>query len=397
MLELRNVTDNEFEPWLRAESRAHGNRLAHDPEQLRPTFDLDRSIIVLDGKQIVGGAHSHHVQLTIPGSSAPVAGVSNVAVQPTHRRRGVMTQMMLHQLEDVHRRGEPLAALFATESAIYGRFGYGVGSHYERWTIDRNHTAFARQHRNKGRIFFVDPFETTARFSEIFNRCIAGRPGVFPAAALRQWGQDSRLPEHNQGGRGGLFHVVYEEDGRFDGYATYRTSNGTVTVNELMGASTDAVSALWRFCFDTDLMHSMEALKRPLDDPLPWLLADPRRLQRMPRDGVWLRIVDVPDALSRRAYSADGLVVFNVLDDVCPWNDGRFQLEVSGGAGSAAPSETPPDLSLTVSALASAYLGGAPFSTLARAGLVEEKTPGALFLADRMFAVQLQPWTPHNF
>ena len=397
MLELRNVTDNEFEPWLRAESRAHGNRLAHDPEQLRPTFDLDRSIIVLDGKQIVGGAHSHHVQLTIPGSSAPVAGVSNVAVQPTHRRRGVMTQMMLHQLEDVHRRGEPLAALFATESAIYARFGYGVGSHYERWTIDRNHTAFARQHRNKGRIFFVDPFETTARFSEIFNRCIAGRPGVFAAAALRQWGQDSRLPEHNQGGRGGLFHVVYEEDGRFDGYATYRTSNGTVTVNELMGASTDAVSALWRFCFDTDLMHSMEALKRPLDDPLPWLLADPRRLQRMPRDGVWLRIVDVPDALSRRAYSADGLVVLNVLDDVCPWNDGRFQLEVSGGAGSAAPSETPPDLSLTVSALSSAYLGGVPFTTLARAGVVEEKTPGALFLADRMFAVQLRPWTPHNF
>ena len=397
MLELRTVTDGEFEAWLRAESRAHGNRLAHDPEQLRPTFDLDRSIVVLDGGEIVGGAHSHQVDLTIPGGSVPIAGVSNVAVQPTHRRRGVMTQMMLHQLQDVHRRGEPLAALFATESAIYGRFGYGVGSHYERWTIDRHHTTFSRSPKGKGQISFVDPLETTARFSSVFARCIAGRPGVFPSAALRQWGQDSRLPEHHQGGRGGLFHVVYEEDGQVDGYATYRTSNGTVTVNELMGATTDAVSALWRFCFDTDLMHSMEALKRPVDDPLPWLLADPRRLQRMPRDGVWLRIVDVADALSRRAYAGDGLVVLAIIDDVCPWNNGRFRLEVSGGAGSAVPSEAPPDLSLTVSALASAFLGGAALTTLAKAGIVEEKTPGALFLADRMFASQLRPWTPHNF
>ena len=351
MLELRNVTDNEFEAWMRAESRAHGNRLAHDPEQLRPTFDLDRSIIVFDGKQIVGGAHSHHVELTIPGGSVPVAGVSNVAVQPTHRRRGVMTQMMLHQLEDVHRRGEPLAALFATESAIYGRFGYGVGSHYERWTIDRHHTAFARQHKNKGQISFVDPLETTAKVHGRVHQVHRWTPrGVSRLAPCASGGRTPASRNTTKGGRGGLFHVVYEEDGRVDGYATYRTSNGTVTVNELMGASTDAVSALWRFCFDTDLMHSMEALKRPVDDPLPWLLADPRRLQRMPRDGVWLRIVDVPDALSRRAYSADGLIVLNVLDDVCPWNNGRFRLEVSGGAGSAIPSETPPDLSLTVSA-----------------------------------------------
>ena len=98
MLEMRNITPEEFLPWLSAESRAHGNRLNHDPEVLRPTFDLDRSIAVFENGQIVGGAHSHCVVISTPGASAIVAGVSNVAVQPTHRRRGVMTHMMQHQL-----------------------------------------------------------------------------------------------------------------------------------------------------------------------------------------------------------------------------------------------------------------------------------------------------------
>ena len=128
MLELRNVTPDEFVAWCRAEARAYGNRLQGDPEVLRPHFDLDRSIAVLDDKNIVAGAHSHRLEMSVPGGSAMVAGVANIAVQPTHTRRGIMTQMMRHQIHDLHDRGEPLAGLFASESVIYGRFGYGVGS-----------------------------------------------------------------------------------------------------------------------------------------------------------------------------------------------------------------------------------------------------------------------------
>ena len=134
MLEMRTVSNDEFVQWLRAESRAHGNRLDHDPEALRPHFDLDRSIAVFDQGDIVGGAHSHRVEMSIPGASAVIAGVANIAVQPTHTRRGVMTRMMHHQLKDIHERGEPLAALFARESIIYRRFGYGIGSLHNRKT-----------------------------------------------------------------------------------------------------------------------------------------------------------------------------------------------------------------------------------------------------------------------
>jgi predicted acetyltransferase len=396
MLEMRTVTPEEFVQWLRAEARAHGNRLNHDPEDLRPHFDLDRSIAVFDQGNIVGGAHSHRLEMSIPGGAAVVAGVANVAVQPTHRRRGLMTRMMRHQINDIHERGEPLAALFASESIIYGRFGYGIGSWYERWTIERQYNGYARPYESPGRIVFVDPADITKELPEVFRRSTVDRPGVFQRPS-HQWERDSQAPEHRQGGPGGLFYAAYEDDGRVDGYVTYRTSQPTLIVNELMAATREANAALWRFCFDMDLITSTEALRRPVDDPLPWLLADPRRLQRSTRDGMWLRLIDVPASLKLRRYMQSGRLVLEVRDELCPWNNGRFELEGSSEGADCRASSSSPDLVLAVSALASAYLGTVSFSTLSQAGLVDERTPGALLRADRMFAVHYQPWTPVNF
>ena len=396
MLEMRNVTADEFARWLRAESRAHGNRLAHDPEELRPHFDLERSIAVFENGDIVGGAHSHRLEMSIPGGSTVVAGVSNVEVQPTHRRRGVMTMMMRRQINDVHERGEPFAALFATESIIYGRFGYGVGSVHEQWTLERQHNGYARPQDSPGRIVFVEPADIMTELPEVFRRSTVDRPAVFQRA-MHHWEQDSRAPEHRQGGSGGLFYAAYESDGRVDGYVTYRTRRPSLVVNELMAATKEANAALWRFCFDMDLIERTEAIKRPVDDPMPWLLADPRRLQRAPRDGLWVRVVDARAALELRSYLASDRVVLEVRDDLCPWNDGRFELATSLSGATCRATGASPDVIVAVSALAPAYMGAASFSTLAQAGLVEECTPGALLRADRMFAVQYRPWTPYNF
>jgi len=396
MLEMRTLTDDEFVSWLRAEARAHGNRLDHDPEALRPHFDLDRSIAVFDQGNIVGGAHSHRLEMSVPGASAVTAGVSNIAVQPTHRRRGVMTRMMHHQLEDIHQRGEPVAALFARESAIYGRFGYGIGSLYERWMIERPYNRYARPYNSPGRIFFVDPVDIMKELPEVFRRSTMDRPAVFQRA-LHHWQRDSQAPEHRQGGPGGLFYAAYEDGGRVDGYVTYRTSGTSLVVNELMAATTEANTALWRFCFDMDLISSTEALRRPVDDPLPWMLADPRRLQRSTRDGLWVRLIDVAASLKLRRYMQEDHLVLEVRDERCPWNEGRFNLEGSAEGATCRASSSSPDLVLAVSTLSSAYLGTASFSALSRAGLVDERTPGALLRADRMFAVRYQPWTPANF
>ena len=396
MLEMRTVTADEFAQWCRAEARAYGNRLNADPEVLRPHFDLDRSIAVFDQGNVVGGAHSHRVEMSIPGASTVVAGVANIAVQPTHTRQGIMTRMMHHQINDIHERGEPLAALFARESVIYRRFGYGIGSLHEGWTIDRQYNGYARAHESRGRIVFVDPADITKELPEVFRRTTVDRPGVFQRA-IHHWERDSQAPEHRQGGPGGLFYIAYEDGGRVDGYATYRISGTTLTVNELMATTKEANAALWRFCFDVDLVSCTEALKRPVDDPLPWMLADPRRLQRATRDGMWVRLIDVPACLKLRRYTQTGRLVLEVRDELCPWNEGRFELEGSSEEAACRASSSSPDLVLAVSDLASAYLGAVSFSTLAQAGLVEECTPGALLRADRMFAVRYQPWTPCNF
>ena len=207
MLEMRTVTADEFVEWVRVEARAYGNRLNNDPEILRPHFDLDRSIAVFDKGNIVGGAHSHRLEMSVPGASAVTAGVANIAVQPTHRRQGVMTRMMNHQINDLHERGEPLAALFARESVIYRRFGYGIGSLQEEWSIDRQYNAFARPIESRGRIVFVDPEDIPNKFPEVFGRSTMDRPGVFQRAP-HHWERDSQAPEHRQGGQGGCLALL---------------------------------------------------------------------------------------------------------------------------------------------------------------------------------------------
>lgn len=396
MLELRQITADEFEEWVRVEARAYGNRLNADPESLRPSFDLDRSIAVFDGGNIVGGAHSHLQEISIPGATSAIAGVANIEVQPTHRRRGIMTMMMHHQLKDVYERGEPLAGLFASESVIYGRFGYGIGSLREEWSIERHYTRYAHRHEAPGRFVFINPSDIGTLLPDVFRRSTVGRPGVFQKAA-HLWEREANAPEHRQGGRGGIFYVGYYQDDRMEGYARYRTGEGTVTVQELMATTRTAMAALWRFCFDTDLVSRAEAERRPVDDPLPWMLADPRRLSRGTRDGLWLRLVDVAAALNMRKYAAEGRLIIEVRDEVCPWNATRFALEASCEGAHCKTTEGAPDISIGVAALGSTYLGTVSFTTLEQAGLLDEKKAGALERANRMFAVQQQPWTPCGF
>lgn len=396
MLELKNITPEEFERWMSTESRAHGNRLAHDPERLRPRFDLRRSIAVFEDGQIVGGCHSHLLEMSIPGGSSVVAGVSNVEVQPTHTRRGIMTRMMRHQIDGIHEREEPLAALFATESGIYGRFGYGIGAVHEQWSIEKRHSAYAHRLESPGHLEFVDPADIIEKLPDVSRRGTQGRPAVFPRA-MHHWQDMASDPIHSQGGSGGMFYVAYVENGRIDGYASYRTQRPTVTVNELVSVTREASAALWRFCFDLDLYERTEAMKRPEDDPLPWMLADPRRLQRSARDGLWVRVVDAVAALEQRTYAAGDQLTLEIRDDFCEWNRGCWSLEMSPEGGNCQSVRGGADLTIDASALASVYLGAASFRTLQQAALVDENTQGSVERADRAFAVALKPWTPYNF
>ena len=325
-----------------------------------------------------------------------MAGVSNVEVQPTHTRRGIMTRMMRHQIDGIHERGEPLAALFATESGIYGRFGYGIGAVHEQWSIEKRHSAYAQRLESPGRLEFVDPADVIEKLPDVSRRGTRGRPAVFQRA-MHHWEDMAGDPIHSQGGSGGVFHVAYVEDGRIDGYASYRTQRPAVTVNDLVAVTREASATLWRFCFDLDLYERTEAMRRPVDDPLPWMLADPRRMQRSARDGLWVRVVDAAAALEQRTYAASDRLTLEIRDDFCDWNRGCWSLEMSPEGGHCVRVTGGADLAIDASALATVYLGAASFSTLQQAGMVDETTRGSVDRADRAFSVALKPWTPFNF
>jgi predicted acetyltransferase len=164
-----------------------------------------------------------------------------------------------------------------------------------------------------------------------------------------------------------------------------------------VAATPEAYAALWRFCFDIDLMERIEAWPRSADEPLFHMMANPRQLKLKLSDGLWVRLVDVAQALEARRYAAEDRLVFEVRDSFCPWNEGRLALEGGPGGARCTRTDNEPDLVVDVRDLGAAYLGGTRFDELARAGRVVESAPGALRRADAMFSWSPAPWCPAVF
>ena len=391
---IRPIEETELEAWYTVVTGAEGRDLIADELKYGSLgVHLERTLAAFDDGEMVGSAHNEVLDMTVPGTTLKSALVAYVGTMPTHRRRGILTALMRRQLEDVHEEGVPLAHLQSSESVIYGRFGYGIGAYCEDWSIERHHTAFARDFAGVGSLSFVSPEEMRDVFPEVYGRANAGRPGMAPLSEHR-W--DARMwdLEFTRGGSSKYFHIVYEDGGAIDGYVTYRIRRSTLIVRELMATTTAAYAALWRYCFDIDLRTETVARDRPVDDPIHWILADPRRLRRSLRDGVWLRLVDVETALAARSYQATGTLVIDVEDATCPWNQGRYSFDVGPGGAHIRRTTAEPDIIMPASCLATCYLGAASVSNHARTGRVEARSEGALALADLIFATSKQPWSP---
>jgi predicted acetyltransferase len=359
----------------------------------------ERMHAAFEDGEIVGGAGAFTFDFSVPGGSLPCAGVTVVGVYPTHRRRGVLRAMMRAQLDDVHARGEPIAALFASEETIYGRFGYGISAWSGDVTIARERGMFGRTLERRGRVRSVTPDEAATIFPPVWDAFRATRSGVF--ARTDTWWRDRilRTPDEQKGTPKRL--VALELDGSVQAYAIYKTtaafegfiSKAKLEVLEAVGATPQALAEIWRYLLDVDWMETITAPLIPPDHPLFLLLASPRRAAYRRWDGLWVRLVDVGAALSGRAYAAAGSVVFEVSDAFCPWNEGRWKLE----GGTAARTEDPAEIALDVDALGSAYLGAVSFAELRDALRVEELVPGAIARADAVFGWRPFPWCPEIF
>ena len=363
-------------------------------ERWAKTLPHERMHAAFEEGQIVGGAGAFPFELSVPGRSLPCAGVTAVGVHPTHRRRGVLRSMMDTQLHDVHERGEPIAALWASEETIYGRFGYGIASWAGELTVPHEWDAFAEPAEPAGTTRFVTPEEARTLFPRVYDVVRRERPGM--TSRSDDWWNDRHLRLDESESDAPRRFVVLEHEGEPVGYAIYRThfsfdggsASSRLVVREALGTTPRATAAIWRFVLDVDWMATVEISLAPPDHPLFLLLANPRRPHYRMGDGLWVRVVDLPAALSGRVYGAGGPLVLEVRDAICEWNDGRWKLE----EGVCERTDAQPDLALDVSALGSAYLGAVSFTQLRDAGRVEELRERSIAHADALFAWRPLPW-----
>jgi predicted acetyltransferase len=376
--------------------------------------ELDRTLAAFDGDTMVGVTGIYSFQMRVPGTMAAVAGVSLVAVLPSHRRRGVLTGLMRRQLADIQDRGEAVAALFASETPIYGRYGYGPASWQAAYTLYGGEGRMAATApADPGlRLRIAEPLSVRAELAKVYELALAERPGMY-ARSEPWWDRLIGNLDPDAARERPMRCLLAEDDSGPRGYALYTTRSrwdqqtglpdGVLEVHEAVTSDPAAEALLWADLFSRDLTNEFHARLRPTDDPLLYLLADPRRLRPLVIDGLWVRLVDVGAAMAQRHYACPVDVVIEVTDDLCPQNAGRWRLTAAAAAAPAGFRATcerttdPADVLLPVSSLGAAYLGGTRLGALAGAGLVTEASSGSLAVLSTAMSWEPAPWCPMIF
>ncbi len=392
---------------------------AGDPDQIADyelwvdKNEADRAWVVDTGDHFVGNAGIYSLDVTLPaplGQACPIlpmAGVTAVGVHPTHRRRGFLSQLMAVMHDDARKRGEVIAGLEASESGIYGRFGYGLAANLAVYSIDSRASMFAVPAAWLD-LTLIDKTEAAQVLPQIFENQRRTRAGEVSRSG-GYWTQLlSDRPNHRVGSAA-RFHAVCDE-----GYVLYRAGREAnvfrgdrvnVVIEELRGNSAEIEGALWRFVLDLDLVGQIEAKRRPVDEPIRWRLADPRQLRTVSiEDRLYVRILDTSAAFEARGYQGEGRLTLEVLPPNVPEGNadatpGRWVLEAGpdGASCRRARRGEDADLRLGVPALGTLYMGGFAASLLAAGGRVEELKAGSLSVADALLTTRPSPRSGTGF
>ncbi|MFE7576129.1 GNAT family N-acetyltransferase [Streptomyces sp. NPDC057521] len=403
-MEIRPTTDEDFEVFVATVHTAFGQfpeAPVADGGRWWSALEMERGLLAVapDGKP-VGTAAAYSFELTLPGGKpVPAAGVTAVGVVPSHRRRGVLSAMMRHQLAEVRERGEFLSVLLASEARIYGRFGYGPATSTARLTVPRHRAEPAVRRGGAaedgtGSVEVLPRAECGEILEAVYDRYRRAQPGAL-SRPHRWWELGAGQPPVSRAPR--YVAVHRDADGTPDGYASYSTESGTLTVDETIAADDAAFTALARYALGHDLVSQVVFRHLPPEHPLRWQLADIRAGEVGGHtDWLWVRLLDVPRALTARGWFTDGELVLDV-DDPFLGEHGRYLLTVRDGRAECVATDRRPDLSLDVRDLGAVYLGGTRPSTLVRAGHIRAHDPAAAARADALFASDLSPHCLHWF
>jgi predicted acetyltransferase len=370
---------------------------------VRETWDPDRSWVAWDGDRACGTFRSFPTEVTLPGlARVPAAGVAAVTVLPTHRRRGILTQLAEREHRAALERGDVLAMLYCSEFGIYGRYGYGPATRYANWTIDVRATSVVPAAADEGTVEYAMPSDETKDIvRDVFE---AWRLGQVSEIRRRDHTWAFRLglrPEPWDGGWKGFLVFHRNAAGAVDGFLRYSAlskegeplPSSELTVNELVGLDDAAEMALWRFVTSVDLVALVRGEGRSAADRLPWRVTNPRAVTMSNlSDGLWVRLLDVSSALAARSYEREASVVLHVVDPLARGGAHRLALDATADGATCAPTDRAPDLTLPVAALGSVYLGAHDLRDVVIRTGADEHTPGALAATAAAFRTASEPW-----
>ncbi|WP_282797260.1 GNAT family N-acetyltransferase [Streptomyces sp. CC224B] len=367
-----------------------------------------------DGETLVGLLAAFRFTLSVPGGELPCPGVSFVSVAPTHRRRGVLSGLIAELFGRCRAEDRPLAALWASEDAIYGRFGFGPATYGTTVEINTERPLALRVTPADGPLRLVDPASAPELLADYYDRTRSARAGRIHRTDA-WWSEEWMVTEDEDDDDLSPPRVVVlgtrEDPEAVAGYAIYRTksrgdASGMIRLDDLEADTPQGAAALWRYLASIDLTGLVRAWGRPLDDPLLHFAGDRDQVRVTGHfPALRVRLVDVRAALLGRSWAAPADLVLEVRDTRLPANDGRFRLRTTAsGTGTGAayeaaydPTEAPADLTLDVRDLASAYLGGATVASFVRAGVATEHTPGVAAALDAALRTELLPHTSDEF
>lgn len=382
-LVVRDITDADWAGVALLAGTSYGSFWHAETFQAwRTLMPPASSVVVSDGDDVIAMSHYVDLSLTVPGGAVlPAAGITWVAVAPTHRRRGLLRAMYTELHQRIAAAEYPVAALTATEGGIYGRFGYGPATIETELTLDRRFARFHDDAADPGQVRIVRPGEHRDDLAEIYDRYRRVTPGGLERP-LALWGDLLADWEDSRGGGTQWCSLLHP-----DGYVLYRVYRGTsrsVRVEEFTAVTPQAYTALWRALLGLDLVETITVASHPAD-PLPYLLTDSRLVRTTgSEDALWLRILDVPAALQARTYQADLDTVIEV-DDGFRSDGGRFAVQIRGGRARCEPTDSPAEFTLALDVLGSLYLGAHRATTLATANRIRGASPERLARLDAAF------------
>lgn len=347
---------------------------AADDWTLQGVYDPQAPDAALDVAYPVATYASFTKDMNVGGPTLlPVHLISEITVRPTHRRRGILREMMTRDLAQAKESGMALAALTATEATIYGRFGFGPTTFINRIQV-KTDIRFKLRVQPTGSIHMTSRDQLVEFAPVVFQRCheqnvgSVGRTRNYAYLAAGHWSFAEETSNDT------VRNIVHrDEDGRIDGYASYMVTDDitrarTLTIRDLCSATSNAYLALISHLASIDLVEKIEWGRAPVNDPLEWALVD-RRCYRVTErsDLIWCRILDPETVLEARSYPcADADLVLRVTDDM-RFAEGTYALTVRDGVGDVAVTEADPDITLAADDLASLFLGGVDARTLAAA------------------------------